>query len=119
MVLAPCSLVVDGMPGNAIQPTAAATARAGDPSGDVGALTCHFELPGAQGGAGLAMEDLDGRGDADLSGITGDNRWKVYPGFPRGLPWVPVFSPVFDGFPCMKRSPLGSRVFIEFPQVPL
>ena len=45
--------------------------------------------------------------------------WKVYPGFPRGLPWVPVFSPVFDGFPCIKRSPLGSRVFIEFPQVPL
>ena len=44
--------------------------------------------------------------------------WKVYPGFPRGLPWVPVFSPVFDGFPCIKRSPLGSRVFIGFPQVP-
>ena len=62
------------MPGNAIQPTAAATARAGEPSGDVGALTCHFELPGAQGGAGLAMEDLDGPGEAGLSGITGDNQ---------------------------------------------
>ena len=30
--------------------------------------------------------------------------WKGYPGFPRGLPWVPVFSRVFDGFPCIKRS---------------
>ena len=25
--------------------------------------------------------------------------WKVYPGFPIGLPWVPVFSPVFVRFP--------------------
>ena len=41
-------------------------------------------------------------------------RWKVYPGFPRGLPWVPVFSPVFVRFPYIKRSPLGSRVFSGF-----
>ena len=77
MVLTRCSLVVDRMPGNAIQQTAAATARVGEPSGDGGALTCHFELPGAQGGVGLAMEDLDGPGDAELSGIMCDNQSAV------------------------------------------
>ena len=41
-------------------------------------------------------------------------RWKVYPGFPRGLPWVPVFSPVYVRFPYIKRSLLGSRVFSGF-----
>ena len=41
-------------------------------------------------------------------------RWKVYPGFPIGLPWVPVFSPVFVRFPHIKRSPVGSRVFSGF-----
>ena len=35
------------MPGNTIQQTAAATAGVGEPSGNA-ALTCHFELPGAQ-----------------------------------------------------------------------
>ena len=34
VVLTPCSLVVDRMPGNTIQQTAAATARVGEPSGD-------------------------------------------------------------------------------------
>ena len=77
MVLTRCSLVVDRMPGNAIQQTAAATARMGEPSGDGGALTCHFELPGAQGGAGLSMEDLDGPGNADLCGIMCDNQSAV------------------------------------------
>ena len=42
------------------------------------------------------------------------SRWKVHPGFPRGLPWVPVFSPVFVRFPYIKRSLLGSRVFSGF-----
>ena len=60
----------------------------------------------------------NGRGPSVLKFERGRG-WKVYPGFPRGLPWVPVFSPVFDGFPCIKRSPLGSRVFIGFPQVPV
>ena len=32
--------------------------------------------------------------------------WKVYPGFPIGLPWVPVFSPVFVRFPHIKWSPV-------------
>ena len=40
--------------------------------------------------------------------------WKVYPGFPIGLPWVPVFPSVFVRFPHIKRSPLGSRVFSGF-----
>ena len=35
------------MPGNTIQQTAAATAGVGEPSANA-ALTCHFELPGAQ-----------------------------------------------------------------------
>ena len=35
------------MPGNTIQQTAAATAGVGEPSANT-ALTCHFELPGAQ-----------------------------------------------------------------------
>ena len=41
-------------------------------------------------------------------------RWKVYPGFPIGLPWVPVFPAVFVRFPHIKRSPVGSRVFSGF-----
>ena len=40
--------------------------------------------------------------------------WKVYPGFPIGLPWVPVFPAVFVRFPHIKRSPVGSRVFSGF-----
>ena len=32
----------------------------------------------------------------------------------EGLPWVPVFSPVYVRFPYIKRSPLGSRVFSGF-----
>ena len=40
--------------------------------------------------------------------------WKVYPGFPIGLPWVPVFPPVFVRFPHIKRSPVGSREFSGF-----
>ena len=35
-----------------------------------------------------------------IARILGSPRgWKVYPGFPIGLPWVPVFSPVFVRFP--------------------
>ena len=51
----------------------------------------------------------DGVGDG--SAIRG---WKVYPGFPIGLPWVPVFPPVFVRFPHIKRSPVGSREFSGF-----
>ena len=31
--------------------------------------------------------------------------WKVYPGFPRGLPWVPVFSLVFVRFLLLRWEP--------------
>ena len=79
MVLAPCWLVVDRMAGNTIQHTAAATARVREHSADGAALACHFELPGAPGGAGQAIEELDclGDADADLSRITGDNQSAV------------------------------------------
>ena len=46
--------------------------------------------------------------------VTAQERWKVYPGFPIGLPWVPVFPAVFVRFPHIKRSPVGSRVFSGF-----
>ena len=61
------------MSGNTIQQTA--TVRVGDPSGDGASLSSHFELAGAQGGAGEAMEELDSAGDGDLSTarITGDS----------------------------------------------
>ena len=47
MVLTRCSLVVDRMPGNAIQQTAAATARVGEPSGD-GVAVYGTHASGAQ-----------------------------------------------------------------------
>ena len=34
-----------------------------------------------------------------------DAGWKVYPGFPRGLPWVPVFSLVFVRFLLLRWEP--------------
>ena len=79
VVLAPCCLVVDRMAGNTIQHTAAATARVREHSADGSALACHFELPGAPGGAGQAIEELDclGDADADLSRITGDSQSAV------------------------------------------
>ena len=46
--------------------------------------------------------------------LAAPSRWKVYPGFPIGLPWVPVFPAVFVRFPHIKRSPVGSRVFSGF-----
>ena len=76
VVLAPCCLVVDRMAGNAIQQTAAATARVREHSADGAALVCHLELPGAQGGAEQAIDfpDCLGDADADLSSITGDTQ---------------------------------------------
>ena len=45
---------------NTIQQTA--TVRVGEHSGDGADLSSHFELAGAQGGAGEAMEELDSGG---------------------------------------------------------
>ena len=47
VVLTPCCLVVDRMPGNTIQQTAAATARVGEPSGD-GVAVYGTHASGAQ-----------------------------------------------------------------------
>ena len=60
VVLTPCWLLVDRMPGNTIQQTA--TVRVGEHSGDGADLSSHFELAGAQGGAGEAMAELDSGG---------------------------------------------------------
>ena len=52
----------------------------------------------------VVVQDEAARGDIlqtqdQLVTGTDVSGWKVYPGFPIGLPWVPVFSPVFVRFP--------------------
>ena len=59
-----------------------------------------------------------GYSSVNPSGSAG-GRSTLEPWVPARPTLVPVFSPVLDGFPCIKRSPMGSRVFIGFPQVPL
>ena len=73
---------------NTIQQTA--TVRVGEHSGDGADLSSHFELAGAQGGAGEAMEELDSAGDGDLSTarITGDS----LPGVNRSRKWFQYAS---------------------------
>ena len=75
VVLTPCWLLVDRMPGNTNQHTAAATVRVGASSGDGADLSTHFHLVG-EGGAGDAMQECDsaGAGDPSTASFTGDSK---------------------------------------------
>ena len=52
-----------------------------------------------------------GVGMGAIQSSSSAGRWKVYPGFPRGLPWVPVFSPVFVRFPSINGVPWVPECF--------
>ena len=66
LVLMPCSLVVDCMPGNTIQQTAAATARMGEPSGD-GVAVHGTHASGAQNSS--SVHGTQARGAQNSSAV--------------------------------------------------